>query len=410
MYNKIIKIVYSFKRNIPVQVIIVLVLTIAFGECIPEDIKRILYSISFILKEVLLLMLPLVVFCCAYVSVSTIKHKKSIGIFLLLLFVAIYISNYIATMVAYGVVLLAESNINVQPVILMHNKELSPIWNISLISLDSNYALIVGFIVGICELYIPLQYGNYKLNVLAKKFVDYFLSSVFVRLLPFFILGFFIQMQHSGLLSKTIEKLLPLIVLISGTYIFYLSFLFAVIANFNLRLWVSYIKNIIPAALTGFYTMSSLVTMPITIMSTEKNIKNPDMVRLVIPIATNIHMIGLAINIPMMALIILLSYGYELPTFTIYLIFAFNFALMQFAAAGAPGCGVLLMLPLLEKYLGFTNEMSALIVAIYILFDATETSANVIGNSALAVVLSKLAKVLKLSCYSSSKLEDNNVC
>jgi Na+/H+-dicarboxylate symporter len=54
--------------------------------------------------------------------------------------------------------------------------------------------------------------------------------------------------------------------------------------------------------------------------------------------------------------------------------------------------------------------MSALIVAIYILFDATETSANVIGNSALAVVLSKLAKVLKLSCYSSSKLEDNNVC
>jgi len=54
--------------------------------------------------------------------------------------------------------------------------------------------------------------------------------------------------------------------------------------------------------------------------------------------------------------------------------------------------------------------MSALIVAIYILFDATETSANVIGNSALAVVFSKLAKVLRLSCYSSSKLEDNNVC
>jgi Na+/H+-dicarboxylate symporter len=412
MYNKIIKVVYSFKRNIPVQVIIVLLLTIAFGKNIPEDIKRVLYSISFILKEVLLLILPLVVFCCAYVSVSTIKHKKSIGIFLLLLFVAIYISNYTATMVAYGVVLFAESNMNVQPVILTHDKELSPIWNISfnMISLDSNYALIVGFIVGICELYIPLQYGNYKLNVLAKKFVDYFLSSVFVRLLPFFILGFFIQMQHSGLLSKTIEKLLPLIVLISGTYIFYLSFLFAVIANFNLRLWISYIKNIIPAALTGFYTMSSLVTIPITIMSTEKNIKNPHVVRLVIPIATNIHMIGLAINIPMMALIILLSYGYELPTFTIYLIFAFNFALMQFAAAGAPGCGVLLMLPLLEKYLGFTNEMSALIVAIYILFDATETSANVIGNSALAVVLSKLAKVLRLSCYSSSKLEDNNVC
>ena len=215
MYN-IIKVVYSLKKNIPVQVIIVLLLTIAFGKNIPEDIKRVLYSISFILKEVLLITLPLVVFCCAYVSVSTIKHKKSIGIFLLLLFVAIYISNYTATMVAYGVVLFAESNMNVQPVILTHDKELSPIWNISfnMISLDSNYALIVGFIVGIFELYIPLQYSNYKLNVLARRFVDYFLSSVFVRLFPFFILGFFIQMQHSGVFSKTIEKLLPLIVLI----------------------------------------------------------------------------------------------------------------------------------------------------------------------------------------------------
>lgn len=398
MYNKIIKTVSPFKKNIPVQVIIVLLLTIVFGEYIPEHIKWFLYSISFILKEVLLLILPLVIFCCAYVSVSTIKHTKSIGIFLLLLLVVIYISNYTATMVAYGVVLLVESSINFQPVILTHGKELSSIWNISFntISLDSNYALIGGFIVGIFELYIPLHYGNYKLNVLAKKFVDYFLSSIFIRLLPFFVLGFFIQMQYSGVLSKTIERLVPLIVLISGTYIFYLSFLFAVIANFNIKLWVSYIKNIIPAALTGFYTMSSLVTMPITMMSIEKNIENPGMVRLVIPIATNIHMIGLAINIPIMALIILLSYGYELPIFTIYLIFSFHFALMQFAAAGAPGCGVLLMLPLLEKYLGFTDEMSALIVAIYILFDATETSANVIGNSALVVVLSKIAKVLKL--------------
>jgi len=410
MYKKIVKIVDFFKFSIPVQIIIVLLVTMVLGEYLPEDIKRFFYSISLILKELLLLLLPLLVFCCSYISVSSIKDKKSIGILLLLLFVAIYISNYTATMVAYGVVLLAESNINIQPVIITHGKELIPIWNISFnISLDSNYALIAGFMFGILKLYIPLYYTKHRLN-LAQKFVDYFLSRFFIRLLPFFVLGFFIQMQHDGLLSKTIEKLLPLIILISGTYIFYLSFLFAIIANFNPKLWASYIKNIIPAALTGFYTMSSLVTMPITIMSTEKNIENPNMVRLVIPISTNIHMIGLAINIPMMALSILLSYGYALPTFTIYLIFAFNFALMQFAAAGAPGCGVLLMLPLLEKYLGFTNEMSALIVAIYILFDATETSANVIGNSLLAVALSKIAKLLKLSYYTSSNSEDNNVC
>ena len=72
--------------------------------------------------------------------------------------------------------------------------------------------------------------------------------------------------------------------------------------------------------------------------------------------------------------------------------FAFYFVLMQFAAAGAPGCGILLMIPLLENYLGFTGEMSALITTLYILFDSAETSANVLGNSVLVIMISKIYK------------------
>jgi len=101
-------------------------------------------------------------------------------------------------------------------------------------------------------------------------------------------------------------------------------------------------------------------------------------------------MVGLAINIPLMSLAIALGFGYEVPSFIIYSKFAFYFALTQLAAAGAPGCGILLMIPLLETYLNFTPDMSGLIVAIYILFDAAETSANILGNSLLAIVVSKI--------------------
>lgn len=53
------------------------------------------------------------------------------------------------------------------------------------------------------------------------------------------------------------------------------------------------------------------------------------------------------------------------------------------------------MIPLLENYLGFTGEMSALIITIYILFDAAETSANILGNSALVITVSKATNFLK---------------
>jgi Na+/H+-dicarboxylate symporter len=62
----------------------------------------------------------------------------------------------------------------------------------------------------------------------------------------------------------------------------------------------------------------------------------------------------------------------------------------QFAIAAVPGGGILVMLPLLETHLGFSGEMSALITALYILFDPAVTIMNVLGNSALVIFISKL--------------------
>lgn len=48
------------------------------------------------------------------------------------------------------------------------------------------------------------------------------------------------------------------------------------------------------------------------------------------------------------------------------------------------------MIPILEKYLGFTPEMLSLITALYILFDPIITSANVLGNGAFAQLFEKV--------------------
>lgn len=323
---------------------------------------------------------------------------------MIIVFIVVCISNYIATFIAYGVVSLKLLNINISSLNVVNNAELIPLWHISLPEwMPSNYALLCGFVLGLLSTFVPSQVSN-KLNIYTRQFIDFFLAKFFIRLLPLFVLGFIIKMQCDGILTQTITYCLPLMLLISFTYLLYIAFLFAVIANFNLHVWVQYIKNVIPVAVAGFSTMSSLATMPITISAAEKNTDDPNIARLIIPITANIHMIGLAINIPIMALSILLGFGHELPFFAVYCTFAFYFILTQFAGAGGPGCGILLMIPLLETYLGFTREMSALIIVLYILFDAAETSANVLGNSALVIIISKIYKILN-STY--LRVEDN---
>ena len=76
-----------------------------------------------------------------------------------------------------------------------------------------------------------------------------------------------------------------------------------------------------------------------------------------------------------------------------YLIFASYFVLAKFSVAAVPGGGILVMLPILESYLGFDSGMLSLITALYILFDPIITCANVFGNGAFSMGLTQVQRV-----------------
>ena len=71
-----------------------------------------------------------------------------------------------------------------------------------------------------------------------------------------------------------------------------------------------------------------------------------------------------------------------------------NFALMQaIAAVSSPGVmgGVLMAsVGLLETILGFSPEMTALLMAIYLALDGYGPTCNVSGDAAIAVVMDRL--------------------
>jgi Na+/H+-dicarboxylate symporter len=160
-----------------------------------------------------------------------------------------------------------------------------------------------------------------------------------------------------------------------------------VLNNFKIQEFLNNIKNMLPAAISGFSTMSSAASMPLTIIGAENNTQNKEIAGCVIPATVNIHLVGDCFAIPIFAYAVLKSFGLPEPSLFNYMIFAFYFVLAKFSVAAVPGGGIIVMLPILEVYMGFNAEMMSLITALYILFDPIITCANVLGNGAFAKMI-----------------------
>jgi len=68
----------------------------------------------------------------------------------------------------------------------------------------------------------------------------------------------------------------------------------------------------------------------------------------------------------------------------------------MFAVSGIPGGGIIVMMPLLISILGFNPQMISMITALYLLLDCFGTSANVMGDGALVIMIHKILKKIGL--------------
>ena len=170
----------------------------------------------------------------------------------------------------------------------------------------------------------------------------------------------------------------------------YILFVYFWLGRFDFKKFAESIKNMFPAAISGFTTMSSAASMPLTLIGVENNVDNKDLVRSVVPATVNIHLVGDCFAIPIFAYAVLKSFGIAEPSLISYLIFSIYFVIAKFSVAAIPGGGILVMLPILEAHLGFNTEMLSLITALYVLFDPVITCANVFGNGAFAKIIDRL--------------------
>ncbi len=394
------------KLKLPLILMSVLLGPLLLGQYVPYEVKSFSYALSLTMKSLLKLVLPFIIFSFIFSCLSRLQDGALS--FVVLLIGAVFVSNFSALMVGYGAANVGFEflSFNEHP---MHiSTHLLPLWHFPHWLLITNQtALIAGFSLGILSSMRPnerVRQLGLKLNVYANAF----LKKCFIPVLPLFVLGFVFKLEHEKILTHSLTVYGPILFLIVLTHWLYLSSWYLVASRFSLKRLAVYLKNVLPAIITGFSTISSAASMPILLEGTEKNLKNKEEADIIVPSVINIHTTGSAIALPILAIATMLTFGLPFPSLNTFLIFAFYTALAKYAVAAIPGGVIIVVAPLFEAYLGFSSEMVGLITAVYMILDPFGTAANVASNGVFPILFSKLRRrVLRTSVDAAQEIEDS---
>ncbi|MBY0500463.1 MAG: dicarboxylate/amino acid:cation symporter [Alphaproteobacteria bacterium] len=396
MYGIILTLIHSLKHR-SVQVLLVLILYLLLANLLPSVAHQFFYTISLLIKDILVWVMPVTVGLFIAYAVRSFEHKAPLFVVALLLFEGF--SNLSSVWYAYVCASFAADNLPSFGVSTL-SSDFMALWRLPL-SKPSWWSAEKGAIVGLtlgCMNAFSKQSILTPLIAQGKDMVEWMLTQVFARLIPLFILGFAVQMYQTHLLDHIFTHYAVLVLWLVLFLIFYLFVLFTLGAGYSLGKILLNIKNLLPAGGIALTSGCSLSTMPWTIAGTAKNLRNPSLAQAIIPATTNIQQIGDCIANTFLCFLIYRHFYGENPDLITWAHFSFVFVLARFATAAVIGGAIFIMLPIYETYLDFNPEMIAIILALNVFLDPLITSCNVMANGALCRVFERVwGRILTLS-------------
>lgn len=376
-------------RHRGVRVLFILLTYLLIADFLPLQAHQGLYTISVLIKDLLLWMLPITVGFFIAHTICAFQQKAPLFILSLLIFEAF--SNLCSVWYAFACGHVAADSL---PAITMPSTtaNFGALWTLPFAKplwWTADKGVIAGLLVG-CLTAVTRQQAIRRWVSRGKEVAEWVLTRIFSRLIPLFILGFVARMYQTELLSHVFTHYGLLIVWLVVFLMIYLSTLFFIGGGCSVQSGVRAMKNVIPAGGIAFSSGCSLSTMPWTIDGTSKNLQHPDFAKAVIPATTNIQQIGDCITNSFLCFLIYKQFFGCTPDFYVWLNFSIVFVLARFTTAAVLGGAIFIMLPIYESYLLFNSEMIAIILAFNVILDPIVTSCNVIANGALCQIFERI--------------------
>ena len=367
------------------------------GDVVPYEIRSLCYALSLSIKEVLVFILPWLVYSILFHSTSNLHGANAVKTTLLLM-VMVLVSNTTSVGISHLLGIYVVNDIVQQELVTdaINTGALVPAYNTFVLPqlISCTAAMGLGFLSGIV---LPRTFGNSRVQVISRRLYStsvFALEKAFAPVLPLFIVGFTFKIHSDGALDvlKNNYQIMLCTLIPACAYVLLLYFLGS---GFSIKKTLVSVRRMLPAALTGFATMSSLLAMPLTLAAVKKNTGNANVADIAVPGSVNIHLVGDCFFTVVLLLLVASAFGTtELITASDYAHFLLYVVLMKFAEAAVAGTGLLLMFPTMEQYLHFTPVMLSFSTTLYILMDPVITVVNIMGNGAFSAIFIKINRFL----------------
>ncbi|MDR1031793.1 MAG: dicarboxylate/amino acid:cation symporter [Holosporales bacterium] len=375
-----------------VQLIMVLIVASACYTKLHPDTVRFFLTISTCLKELLVFVLPFLLFSFVAVALSSIP--KDGMLFVLGLMAVVFLSNFVNVLLSGTVGFLvlsgAEAHVIPEPTTVF-----LPFFDARLPHIaETAESLFLGVAVGLFNSFRPNRYISAVINFV-HGCVMKFMKNFFVPLLPIFVGGFLLKLLSEGKMLGFVENNTKVCIITCGFLWAYLGLWLLTASSFRLGRAAEIFKTTFPAIVTAFSSMSSAAALPLSLNAAEKNTQDKMLADAVMPMTLNFHMVGDTIIVPIMALMVMLAFNHPLPSVHDFVLFGLFFILNKFAGGGVPSGTIMVTVPVLEKYLGFDSSMTAFIIALYGVIDPIASSGNVAANNFFIIIFQKIRNLAK---------------
>lgn len=379
----------KIKLSLFVKVLIAIVLGALLGLVAPDVMVRIFKTFNVLFAQLLKFIVPLLVL--GLVTPAIYGLGKGAGKMLLIVVAVAYISTICAGLFAYGCSSAFLPNI-IEPGSLSaeaaETKTFAPYVDLKIPPLcDILTALCLSFMIGICCIYM-------KGDVLRRWFNEFgevvkmTIEKAIIPLMPLYIFTMMCEMSAAGKIAAIMGSGAKVILTGVVLSILYLVVQFCIAGAIAGKNPFKCLWNMLPAYLTGFSICSSSAVIPVTTECTLKNGVSREVTDFVVPLCSNVHMCGSVIKLATTAVAVAYMMGTPI-SFPLFLNFVLMLGVATVASPGVMSGVLMASVGFLESILGFTPEMTALLMTIYLALDGYGPACNVTGDGAIALGLDR---------------------
>lgn len=377
--------------SLPVKLLIGIVIGIIFGQIFPENVMSVVVPLKNILGQVINFVVPLIVIGFIAPSITKLGNNASrmLGVALMVA----YTSSVLAALLSMGVGYAIIPNLPVVSEIEGLKELPEDVFGLTIPQImNVMSALAFSILIGLAAIWTKAK----TIITILDEFQNIVLaivSKIIIPILPVFIAFTFTCLSYDGTITKQLPVFVSAVVIVMIGHYIWLTVLYVVAGVYSGKNPIEVVKHYGPAYITAVGTMSSAATLAVALRCARKSkVLREDMVDFGVPLFANIHLCGSVLTEVFFCMIVSkVLYG-TLPDIQTLVLFCVLLAIFAIGAPGVPGGTVMASLGLITGVLGFGDDGTALMLAIFALQDSFGTACNVTGDGALTLFLTGYAE------------------